>query len=57
MNLNDKIVIYCSADGETQLDVKIDKETVWLNVNKWQNYSEGILKLFESILIMLFVKN
>ena len=34
MNLNDKIVIYCSADGETQLDVKIDKETVWLNVNQ-----------------------
>ncbi len=34
MNLNDKIVIYRSADGETQLDVKIDKETVWLNVNQ-----------------------
>ena len=34
MDLNDKIVIYRSADGETQLDVKIDKETVWLNVNQ-----------------------
>ena len=31
MNLNDKIVIYRTADGQTQLEVKVDKETVWLN--------------------------
>ena len=32
--MNDKIVIYRSADGETRLDVKIDRETVWLNVSQ-----------------------
>jgi len=34
MELNDKIAIYRSADGETQLEVKIDKEMVWLNVSQ-----------------------
>ncbi len=34
MALENRIVIYRSADGETQLDVKIDRETVWLNVNQ-----------------------
>ena len=29
-NLNDKIIIYQSEDGKTQLDVKLEKETVWL---------------------------
>ncbi len=31
MDLNDKIIIYRSEDGETQLEVRIDQETVWLN--------------------------
>ena len=34
MNLNDKIVIYRTTDGQTQLEVKVDKETVWLNANQ-----------------------
>lgn len=29
-NLNDEIVIYQSEDGKTQLDVKLEGETVWL---------------------------
>ena len=29
-NLNDKIIIYQSEDGKTQLDVKLEGETVWL---------------------------
>lgn len=29
--LNNKIVIYQSKDGKTQLDVKLEGETVWLN--------------------------
>ena len=29
--LNNKIVIYQSKDGHTQLDVKLEGETVWLN--------------------------
>ena len=31
MELNDKIIIYRSEDGETQLKVRIDQDTVWLN--------------------------
>ena len=34
MDLSDKIAIYRSSDGETQLEVKIDKEMVWLNVSQ-----------------------
>ena len=29
-NLNDKIIIYQSEDGKTQLDVKLEHETLWL---------------------------
>ena len=29
-NLNEKIIIYQSEDGKTQLDVKLEHETVWL---------------------------
>ncbi|MFC2760096.1 RhuM family protein [Hallella multisaccharivorax] len=31
LNLNNQIVIYHSEDGRTQLDVKLEGETVWLN--------------------------
>ncbi|MBO1362803.1 virulence protein RhuM/Fic/DOC family protein [Prevotella sp. A2931] len=31
LNLNNEIVIYQSEDGKTQLDVKLEGETVWLN--------------------------
>ena len=30
LNLNNEIVIYQSEDGRTQLDVKLEGETVWL---------------------------
>ena len=30
-NINDKIIIYQTADGETNLEVKMDKDTVWLS--------------------------
>ena len=29
LNLNNQIVIYQSEDGSTQLDVKLEGETVW----------------------------
>ncbi|AKU69508.1 virulence protein RhuM/Fic/DOC family protein [Prevotella fusca] len=32
--LNDKIIIYQSEDGKTQLDVKLDGETVWLSTKQ-----------------------
>lgn len=33
-NLNDKIIIYQSEDGKTQLDVKLEGETMWLNTKQ-----------------------
>lgn len=34
MELNDKIIIYTASDGQTSIDVKLENETVWLNVNQ-----------------------
>ena len=33
-NINDKIIIYQSEDGKTQLDVKLEEDTVWLNTKQ-----------------------
>ena len=33
-NVNDKIVIYQTDDGRTQIDVRLEEETVWLNVDQ-----------------------
>ena len=30
MNLDNKIVIYQTDDGQTQIDVRMENETVWL---------------------------
>lgn len=32
MENNSSIVIYTTKDGQTQLDVTFDKETVWLTI-------------------------
>lgn len=37
MELNDKIVIYRTADGQTSIDVKLEDETVWLSANHMAN--------------------
>ena len=34
MDLNDKIVIYQTADGQTSIDVKLENDTVWLSANR-----------------------
>ncbi len=34
MELNNQIVIYQTADGQTSIDVKLEHETVWLNANQ-----------------------
>ena len=33
-NTNDKIVIYQTDDGRTQIDVRLENETVWLNMDQ-----------------------
>lgn len=30
MNVEDKIIIYQTEDGQTQVDVRMENETVWL---------------------------
>ena len=30
----DKIIIYQTEDGQTQIDVRLENETVWLNVEQ-----------------------
>lgn len=37
MELNDKIVIYRTADGQTSINVKLEDETVWLSANQMAN--------------------
>lgn len=37
MELNDKIVIYRTADGQASIDVKLEDETVWLSANQMAN--------------------
>ena len=34
MELNEKIVIYQTEDGNTSIDVKLENETVWLTANQ-----------------------
>lgn len=34
MDLNDKIVIYQTDDGQTSIDVKLENDTVWLSANQ-----------------------
>lgn len=33
-NINDKIFIYQTADGQTSIDVRLESETVWLTANQ-----------------------
>ena len=33
-NVNDKIIIYQTADGNTQIDVRLENETVWLSTSQ-----------------------
>ncbi len=33
-NINDKIIIYQTDDGQTAIDVRLENETVWLNTRQ-----------------------
>ena len=37
MELNDKIIIYTASNGQTELDVHLENETVWLNAYQMAN--------------------
>ncbi len=51
-NLDNQIVIYQTADGQTQIDVKMQEETVWLT-------QETMAKLFDTTVpnINMHIKN
>ena len=34
MNINDKIIIYQTEDGQTKVDVRMENDTVWLSANQ-----------------------
>ena len=34
MGVNDQIIIYQTADGQTQIDVRMENETIWLSANQ-----------------------
>lgn len=45
MDLNDKIVIYSTADGQTSINVKLENDTVWLSANQMALCLIGMKKL------------
>ena len=36
-NNGSSIVLYTTDDGNTQLEVKLEKDTMWLHKARWQN--------------------
>ena len=54
--MENKVIIYQTPDGQTQLDVRFEDETVWLTQLKWQNYFKRIELLLESIFVMFTKK-
>ena len=36
-NINDKIIIYQTSDGQTAIDVRLENETVWLSLDLMSN--------------------
>ena len=35
MDIGDKILIYQTEDGQTQVDVRMENDTVWLTQAQW----------------------
>ena len=56
MELNDKIVIYRTADGQTSIDVKLEDETVWLSANQMANLFDRDEKTIRKHINMSFPK-
>jgi len=47
-----EIVIYQAEDGQASLEVKLIKETVWLNLNQMAGLFQRISRLFRGIFLM-----
>ena len=48
----DKIIIYQTEDGQTQIDVRLENETVWLTQQQMAPFFQLTTKTFVAISIM-----
>lgn len=57
MELNNKIIIYTSSDGQTAIDVKLENETVWLSANQMALLFERDAKTIRKHINNVFSEN
>ena len=57
MELNDKIVIYRTADGQTAIDVKLEQDTVWLSANQMSTLFDRDEKTIRKHINNVFTEN
>jgi len=57
MELNNKIIIYTSSDGQTAIDVKLENETVWLSANQMALLFERDAKTIRKHISNVFSEN
>ena len=57
MELNDKIVIYRTADGQTAIDVKLEQDTVWLSANQMSTLFDRDEKTIRKHINNVFAEN
>lgn len=57
MELNDKIVIYRTEDGQTAIDVKLEQDTVWLSANQMSTLLDRDEKTIRKHINNVFAEN
>lgn len=57
MELNDKIVIYRTEDGQTAIDVKLEQDTVWLFANQMSTLFDRDEKTIRKHINNVFAEN
>ena len=57
MELNDKIVIYRTEDGQTAIDVKLEQDTVWLSANQMSTLFDRDEKTIRKHINNVFTEN
>ena len=57
MELNDKIVIYRTEDGQTAIDVKLEQDTVWLSANQMSTLFDRDEKTIRKHINNVFAEN
>lgn len=57
MELNDKIVIYRTEEGQTAIDVKLEQDTVWLSANQMSTLFDRDEKTIRKHINNVFAEN